>query len=144
MKFKVEITRTETYRRTVEVDAETAEAAVTAARANEQANQYAELFDAPDGVSTEFAASFYDPSLLTEADWRAVQRDSMRRRWGYSLADLKEEIANFRRAMGKGDFHATSMICARLEDCNYHGVCGRLAEGDLEGATAAAEEIYAE
>lgn len=146
-KFKVEITRIETYRRTVEVEAETAEAAKALAEANEQENEYADMFDCPDEVSTEFSVppeNWYDWKSLTEADHNAVQRDSMRRGWGYSLADLKKEIANFKKAMAKGDRHATSMICARLEDCNYHDVCGRLSEGDLDGAMAAAVAIYAE
>lgn len=144
-KFKVEITRIETYRRTVEVEAETAEAAKALAEANEQENEYADMFDCPDEVSTEFSVppeNWYDWKSLTVSDHNAVQRDSMRRGWGYSLADLKKEIAKFKKAMEKGDRHATSMICARLEDCNYHDVCGRLSEGDLDGAMEKAVAIY--
>ena len=53
-KFKVRITRVETYTRDVEVEAESIEDALAKAEENEQDNEYAELFDCPDDVQTSF------------------------------------------------------------------------------------------
>ena len=53
-KFKVRITRVETYYRDVEVEAENIEDAIAKAEDNEQDNEYAELFDCPDDVQTSF------------------------------------------------------------------------------------------
>ena len=147
-KFKVRITRVETYTHEVDIEAETAEAAKKIVEENDMEGEYDHHFDCLEDVSTEYdvgeTKSWYDWESLTEADHKAVSRDSARRGWGYSLADLMKEIAKFRKAMEKGDRHATSMICARLEDCNYHKVCGKLADGDLIGAEYTAKAIYAE
>ena len=163
--YTVVVQRTEVYNLEVKIEAETPEQAVEIARERDAENEYAQEFDCPDTVEVSvFHAgekretapapkvvpppaghdSWYDWQSLTDADHNAVQRDSVRRRWGYSLADLRKEIADFKNAMAKGDIHATSMICARLEDCNYHEVCGKLADGDMAAATRAAEAIYAE
>ena len=147
-KFTVKITRTETYTHEVEIEAETAEAAKRIVEENDMAGEYEQNFDCFDDVSTEYEVTdhmnyWYDWQSLTEADHRAVSRDSAHRGWSYSLADLMKEIAKFKKAMRKGDRHATSMICARLEDCNYHDVCGKLANGDLIGAEYTAKAIYA-
>ena len=53
-KFKVRITRVETYNRDVEVDAENLDDAIAKAEENEQDNEYADLFDMPDDVQTSF------------------------------------------------------------------------------------------
>ena len=53
-KYKVRITRTETYYRDVEVEADNIEDAIEKAEENEQDNEYAELFDCPDDVQTSF------------------------------------------------------------------------------------------
>ena len=165
--YTVVVQRTEVYNLEVKIEADSPEQAVAIAREREAENEYAQKFDCPDTVEVSvFHAgekretapapapkvipppaghdSWYDWQGLTDADHHKVSADSMRRGWGYSLADLRKEIANFKKAMAKGDIHATSMICARLEDCNYHDVCGKLAEGDIAGATKAAEAIYAE
>lgn len=164
--YTVVVQRTEVYNLEVKIEADSPEQAVAIARERESENVYAQEFDCPDSVEVSvFHAgekrettpapapkvipppaghdSWYDFQSLTEADHHKVSADSMRRGWGYSLADLRKEIANFRKAMAKGDIHATSMICARLEDCNYHEVCGKLADGDMAAATKAAEAIYA-
>ena len=161
--YTVVVQRTEVYNLEVKIEADSPEQAVEIARERESENEYAQEFDCPDtvGVSVFHAGekretapkvvpppaghdSWYDWQSLTEADHHKVSADSLRRHWGYSLADLRKEIANFKKAMAKGDIHATSMICARLEDCNYHDVCGKLADGDMAAATRAAEAIYAE
>lgn len=54
MKMKVRITRVETYYRDVEVEAATADEAVETAKRKEAANEYANLFDLPDDVESEF------------------------------------------------------------------------------------------
>lgn len=54
-KFRVKITRTEVYEREVEVFADDAVAAIAKAKENEQENEYAQLFDMPDDVHTEFS-----------------------------------------------------------------------------------------
>lgn len=163
--YTVVVQRTEVYNLEVKIEADSPEQAVAIARERESENEYAQDFDCPDtvkvsvfhaGEKREAATaskvvpppaghdSWYDWQSLTETDHHKVSADSMRRGWGYSLADLRKEIADFKKAMEKGDLHATSMICARLEDCNYHDVCGKLAEGDMAAATKAAEAIYAE
>ena len=149
--FKVKITRIETTVREVEVEADDAEAAKKIAEGNDMKGEYDDMFDnlRPDDITTEYEVTdhenyWYDWQSLTAADQRAVSRDSMRRGWGYTMDDLMTEFAKFKRAIQKGDRHATSMICARLEDCNYHTICGKLANGDLAGAKDAAEEMYAE
>ena len=53
-KFKVRITRVETYSRDVEVEAESMDDAIAKVEDNEQNNEYAELFDCPDDVQTSF------------------------------------------------------------------------------------------
>jgi hypothetical protein len=53
-KFKVRITRVETYYRDVEVEAESIDDAIAKVEENEQDNEYAELFDCPDDVQTSF------------------------------------------------------------------------------------------
>lgn len=55
MKIKVKITRTETYERIVEVEADSEEEALQIAEDNEQENEYADMFDCPDDVDTEFS-----------------------------------------------------------------------------------------
>ena len=165
--YTVVVQRTEVYNIEVKIEADSPEQAVEIARERESENEYAQDFDCPDTVEVSvFHAgekrktypapapkvvpppaghdSWYDWQSLTEADQHKVAVASARRGWGYSLAALRKEIANFQKAMAKGDLHATSMICARLEDCNYQDVCGKLAEGDIAGATKAAEAIYAE
>lgn len=147
-KFTVKITRIETYTHEVEIEADTAEAAKRIVEENDMAGEYEQNFDCFDDVSTEYEVTdhmnyWYDWQSLTKADHRAVSRDSAHRGWGYSLDDLNKEFDKFKKAMQKGDRHATSMICARLEDCNYHTICGKLADGDLAGAREAAEEMYA-
>ena len=163
--YTVVVQRTEVYNLEVKIEADSPEQAVEIARERESENEYAQKFDCPDTVKVSvFHAgekrettpapkvvpppaghdSWYDWQSLTEADKRKVFADSARRGWGYSIADLRKEIANFKKAMVKGDIHATSMICARLEDCNFHDVCGKLADGDMAAATRAAEAIYAE
>lgn len=165
--FKVVVQRTERYTHEAAIRAASMEEAIEKARQMSADGEFNTYWDCPDTVEVSvFHAgekretapapapkvipppagrdSWYDWQSLTEADHHKVSADSMRRGWGYSLADLRKEIANFKKAMAKGDIHATSMICARLEDCNYHDVCGKLAEGDIAGATKAAEAIYAE
>lgn len=55
MKIKVKITRTETYERIVEVEADSEEEALRTAEDNEQENEYSDMFDCPDDVVTEFS-----------------------------------------------------------------------------------------
>jgi len=55
MKIKVKITRTETYERIVEVEADSEEEALQIAEDNEQENEYSDMFDCPDDVDTEFS-----------------------------------------------------------------------------------------
>lgn len=55
MKIKVKITRTETYERIVEVEAKDEAEALEIAEDNEQENEYADMFDCPDDVDTEFS-----------------------------------------------------------------------------------------
>lgn len=55
MKIKVKITRTETYERIVEVEAKDEAEALEIAEDNEQENEYADMFDSPDDVDTEFS-----------------------------------------------------------------------------------------
>lgn len=55
MKIKVKITRTETYERIVEVEADSEEEALQIAEDNELENEYSDMFDCPDDVDTEFS-----------------------------------------------------------------------------------------
>lgn len=55
MKQKVNITRTEVYKLTVEVEAATPEEALEVAKANYEDNDYYLMFDSPDEVSASFA-----------------------------------------------------------------------------------------
>ena len=66
-KFKVRITRVETYVRDVEVEAESIEDAIAKAEDNEQDNEYAELFDCPDDVQTSFNVCGYPTTLKPSA-----------------------------------------------------------------------------
>lgn len=75
-KYMVKITRTEVYEREVEVEAEDARAAIAKARENEQDNEYAELFDCPDNVMTDFSyagvdniAPFTTMEISAKVDW---------------------------------------------------------------------------
>lgn len=165
--FNVVVKRIAHYTHEVAIRATSMEEAIEKARQAHAAGEFDSYWDVPDAVETAVFPSdkkrkiypapapkvvpppaghdsWYDWQSLTEADHHKVSADSMRRGWGYSLADLRKEIANFKKAMAKGDLHATSMICARLEDCNYHEVCGKLADGDMAAAAKAAEAIYAE
>ncbi len=165
--FKVVVQRIARYTHEEAIRATSMEEAIEKARQAHATGAFDSYWDVPDAVETAVFPSdkkrkiypapapkvvpppaghdsWYDWQSLTEADHHKVSADSTRRGWGYSLADLRKEIANFKKAMAKGDLHATSMICARLEDCNYHDVCGKLAEGDMAAATRAAEAIYAE
>ena len=54
-KFKIRITRVETYTRDVEVEADSLEAALAMVEDREADNEYAEMFDMPDDVKTSFA-----------------------------------------------------------------------------------------
>lgn len=165
--FKVVVKRIAHYTHEEAIRAASMEEAIEKARQAHAAGEFDSYWDVPDAVETAVFPSdtkrkiyhapapkvipppaghdsWYDFQSLTEADHHKVSADSTRRGGGYSLADLRKEIANFKKAMAKGDLHATSMICARLEDCNYHDVCGKLADGDMAAATRAAEAIYAE
>ena len=62
-KFKVRITRVETYCRDVEVEAENQDDARAKAEENEQDNEYSALFDCPDDVKTYFNVCGY-PNVL--------------------------------------------------------------------------------
>lgn len=53
-KFKVRITRVETYYVDVEVEADSIDDAIAKVEDNEQDNEYADLFDCPDDVQTTF------------------------------------------------------------------------------------------
>jgi len=62
--YKVRITRTETYVRDVDVVAANWDEAVEKAKENEEENEYADLFDCPDDVQTEFGKTEEDPTLI--------------------------------------------------------------------------------
>ena len=55
MKYKVQITRKETYTATVEVEADNPDEAREIAEARELENEYADKFDLPDEVEKDFA-----------------------------------------------------------------------------------------
>lgn len=87
-KFRVKITRTEVYEQEVEVEAEDARAAIAKARENEQNNEYAELFDCPDNVKTDFSyagagekrvvdiAPFTTMEISAKVDWDSDEGDT--------------------------------------------------------------------
>ena len=75
-----------------------------------------------------------DRNLVTESDKETMLKKLTLRGWGYSKSDLKNEILKFKRAMDKGDVHATSLIFMELEEANYHDICGSLYRGDIDTA----------
>lgn len=87
---------------------------------------------------------WFDYEILSGKDMNAVSCDAARRKWGFSERSLLAQIRKFEKAMVKGDKHGTSLVCALLEDCNFHDICGLLAEGDVEGARVAARNIFKE
>ena len=53
-KFKVKMTRVETYERVVEIEANSIDEAVRKVKDNERENEYYAMFDSPDDVETTF------------------------------------------------------------------------------------------
>lgn len=73
-KFKVKITRKETYVRTVEVEAKDLASAIARAKEAESNNEYYQLFDCPDDVKVSFEDG--DSRLYRLSELLAVSIDS--------------------------------------------------------------------
>lgn len=83
-KFKVRITRVETYTRDVEVEAENLGDAFVKAEENEKNNEYAELFDCPDDVQTSFVVSKDGEATYKLTELPAIHIDS----WVEAIANM--------------------------------------------------------
>ena len=68
--------------------------------------------------------------MLTKKEHDAVCAKSARIRWGFTPKSIRAE---FRRYM-KGNDKTKAKVCCLLEDCNYHTLCGYLANGDVSAA----------
>ena len=99
-KFKVRITRVETYYRDVEVEAESIEDALAKAEENEQDNEYCDLFDYPDDVQTSFKDArgklYRLPDLLRNIDtWvegiSAMSEIDAIRKEAHEMAGMEED-----------------------------------------------------
>lgn len=77
-------------------------------------------------------------TMLTEKEQDAVCAKSARIRWGFTPKSIRAE---FRRYM-KGNDKTKAKVCYLLEDCNYHTLCGYLADCDVEAAEAWIEKEF--
>ena len=68
--------------------------------------------------------------MLTKKEQEAVRAKSARIDWGFTPKTIRAE---FRRYM-KGNDKTKAKVCSLLEDCNYHTLCGYLANGNVQAA----------
>ena len=68
--------------------------------------------------------------MLNDKEKDAVCAKSARIRWGFTPKTIRAE---FRRYM-RGNDKTKAKVCYLLEDCNYHTLCGYLANGDVAAA----------
>ena len=68
--------------------------------------------------------------ILTDAEKNEVACYSARIMWGFSPESIREQIKRYQN----GDIKEKAKVCYLLEDCNFHELCGYLAEGKIEEA----------
>lgn len=68
--------------------------------------------------------------LLTDKERQAVGRTAARIRWGFTPETIRKQFHRFQ----KGDNKVKAKVCALLEECNYHTLCGYLSNLDIVAA----------
>ena len=67
---------------------------------------------------------------LTDEERELVTDYSAYIRWGFSPETIRAEFWHWKM----GDLKAKAKVCYLLEDCNYHTLCGYLANGEEQKA----------
>ena len=133
MKVNVEITHTEVYKTTVEVEAENAREAEEKACDNYNNNEYSHELELPDEVSTDFRAEGYPidyNNILTDDEKHLMSEYSGYIHWGFTPDTIRAEFWHWKT----GDLKEKAKVCYLLEDCNFHTLCGLLSTGDEKSA----------
>ena len=71
---------------------------------------------------------FYE--ILNEKERDEVADYSVKILWGFSPESIREQIKRFEN----GDIKEKAKVCYLLEDCNYHTLCGLLANEEIAEA----------
>lgn len=68
--------------------------------------------------------------MLSDKESKAVGEEAMRIRWGFTPKTIRKQYNRF----VNGSIKVKAMVCALLEECNYHTLCGYLSVNDTKSA----------
>ena len=68
--------------------------------------------------------------ILTDAEKKEVFAEAASSMWAFSPKSIREQLKRYMN----GNLKEKAKVCFLFEDCNFHELCGYLAEGKIEEA----------